>query len=93
VRGDDEDGVSFDVGERVDFVSFIDAEGAAAEEEEGDVGAEGGGDFDEAFEREAFAGELEIAEESSGGVAGTAAEAAAGRDFFVERDFDSGADF
>ena len=54
LRGDDEDGVGFDVGERVDFVAFVDAEGAAAEEEEGDVGAERSGDFDQAVERDAL---------------------------------------
>ena len=90
---DDEDGVFFHVVERVDFVAFIDAEGPAAEEEEGDVGAERGGDFDEAFEGDALAGELEVAEESCCGVAGAATESAAGGDFFVEVDFDAGADF
>ena len=72
LRRDYKNDVFFDVSERVDFVPLVYAEGAAAEEEEGDVGAERGGDFDEAFEREAFAGELEIAEEGCGGVAGAA---------------------
>src|SRR6201999_1572465 len=75
--------------ERVDFVAFVDAEGAAAEEEEGDVGAERSGDFDETLQREVLAGESEVAEQSCGGVAGAAAEAAAGGNFFVEIDLDA----
>jgi len=93
LRCDNEDGVFFDVGERVDFVALVYAEGAAAEEEEGDVGAEQGGDFDEALERETFARELEITKEGGCGVAGTASEPATGGDFLVEVDLNAGADF
>ena len=93
LRRYDEDGVFFDVGERINFVAFVDAEGAAAEEEERDVGAERNGDFDQAFEGDAFTRELEITKERSCGVAGAAAESATGGDFFVEVDLDAGVDF
>lgn len=42
----DENSARRDVGEGVDFFAAADAEGAAAEEEEGNVGANGGGDLD-----------------------------------------------
>src|SRR5580698_4555184 len=84
--GDDDDVAVGEIGERVDFVATVDGEGAAAEEEEGDVRAEAAGDADEASERDALFCEAKHGDHRGCGVTGAAAEAAGhGDDFFEAR--------
>src|SRR6266851_533709 len=75
----------------VDFVAAAAAQGASTEEEEGDVGAERGGNFHQPRGRNGAAKEPQIPEQGRSGIAGTAAEAAPGGNFFAEFDFDAGA--
>ncbi len=89
--GDDDEGTAGRVGEGVDFLALANAEGGAAEEEEGDVGSETGSDIEQAGEFEFLARELEIAEQRRGGIAGAAAQAAASGNFLLQEDFDAGA--
>src|SRR5271167_1025276 len=91
--GNDEDGATRNVRQRVDFFAAADAQGAATEEKEGDVGADRGGDLNEGLLGDGRAGEAEIADQGCGGIAGTATEAAACGDFFVEGNFNAATEF
>src|SRR6266849_4657148 len=75
----------------VDFVAAADAQGAPTEEEEGDVGAERGGNFHQPWGRNGAANEAQIPKQGRSSIAGTAAEAAPGGNFFAEFNFDAGA--
>src|SRR5580698_604814 len=83
-RRDDDDVAVGKIRERIDFVAAIYGEGAAAEKEKGNVGAEAGGDGDQARERNFAFGETHHADQRSGCVAGAAAEAARDGDYFVK---------
>jgi hypothetical protein len=91
--GDNEDGAPGDVGERVDFFAAAYAEGATAEEKEGHVGAQGGGQLDQGLLLDAGTGQAQIADQSGSGIAGATTKTAACWDFLVKGDFDAVAEF
>ena len=65
--GDDEKVQFWEIGKRVDFVAFADAESTATEEKERDVGSEAGGEIEEAGQVDFGIGEAETAEKRSSG--------------------------
>src|SRR4029077_9602386 len=75
----------------IDLVAATDTQGATTEEEEGDIGTEGSSNLHQSWGRNGAANEAQITEQCGSGIAGTAAEAAAGRNRFAEMDFDAGA--
>src|ERR1700722_2654791 len=79
------------VGERVDFLALADAQGGSAKQEKRDVGPQGGGNLQKPRRFELLPGELQIAQQGRGGVAGATAQSAPCGNPFLQGDLDAGA--
>jgi hypothetical protein len=77
------------VREGVNLVTTPDAQDAATEEKEGNVGTQGGGNFYKTRGRNFATAEPQVAKQGCGGIAGTPTEAAAGWNLFIEIDLDT----
>ena len=75
--------VSLAISGQGNLVASADSQGAAAEEENGHVGSKRGGYLQQGRHRKRASRQLQISEQRSRGITGTAAQAATGRNRFV----------